>query len=390
MIDSPDSKRLRIGFLLDDSLDRPDGVQQWVLTAGGYLSRAGHSVNYFAGQTYRTDLPGLVSLGRLRSWRFNQNRGQSPGWVSRQRLAAAWAENPVDIVHLQAPYSPFLAHRFCRLLPPEVPIVASLHVLPANWLVGAGLYLLGRLLATSKRQVKLFTANSEATRQFYRRAWGIDSQLVYNPVKTSRFRQAKPRAWDDPDDRVNVVFLGRLVPRKGAEVLIEAVSHLPAGLKGRIRLQIGGRGPLRPALERRVREAGLAGQTNFLGFIDEADKPSFLAGADIVVLPSAGGESFGISLAEALATGRSLVLAGDNPGYRSILAEREELLFEAGQPEQLVAKLSDWLSRPRSDWQPSIDWGLKQVEKYDVDTAVGPQLEAIYQRLVDLFRQAPG
>ncbi len=382
MARSTPPRQLRVGFLIDDSLDRPDGVQQWVLAAGAYLAQAGHQVVYFAGQTRRTDLPGLVSLGQLRSWRFNQNRGQSPGWTSRRQLRTAWVNNPVDIVHLQAPYSPFLAHRFCRQLPPGVPVVASFHVLPANWWVAVGLRVLGGLVATSKRQVKLFTSNSEATREFYRRGWGVDSQLVYNPVKITQFRQAPARVWDSPADTVNIVFLGRLVPRKGAGILIEAASRLSPDLKRRLRLQIGGRGPQLDQLKVQARAVGLADQTKFWGFIAEADKPAFLAGADIIVLPATGGESFGISLVEALATGRALVLAGDNPGYRSILADRPELLFDPHQPDQLTAKLDSYLQQPRSHWQPLIDWGVRHVEAYDVDSAIGPQLEAIYQQLL--------
>ena len=373
-------KSLRVGFLLDDSLDRPDGVQQWVLAAGAYLTRAGHQVTYFAGQTARGDLDRLVSLGRLKNWCFNRNRGQSPSWISRAELRDAWTENPVDIVHLQAPYSPLLAHRFCRQLPPSVPIVASFHVLPANWLAGVGLRALGWAVASSKRRIGLFTGNSEATCQFYRRAWGVDSQLVYNPVEVGRFRAASPRVWPKSDGGINIVFLGRLVPRKGADILIEAADKLPSDLKRRVRLQIGGRGPLRQSLENQVRAAGLASQTKFWGFIDEADKPAFLAGAEVVVLPSTAGESFGISLVEALATGRSLVLAGDNPGYRSILADKPELLFDPNHPNQLADKLTDYLGRSRAGRQPLIDWGSQQVENYNVDTAIGPQLEAIYRR----------
>ena len=46
------------------------------------------------------------------------------------------------------------------------------------------------------------------------------------------------------------------------------------------------------------------------------------------VFPSSGGESFGIVLLEAMASGRSAVLAGNNPGYASVMAPRPDLLFD--------------------------------------------------------------
>ena len=377
------AKSLRVGFLIDDSLDRPDGVQQWVLAAGRYLTKAGHQVVYFAGQTERTDLPGLVSLGRLQSWRFNKNRGQSPGWVSGRKLRAAWQQNPVDIVHVQAPYSPFLAHRFIGQLAPEVPVMASFHVLPANRLAATGIKALGWLVRSSRQRVALFSSNSEATRDFYRQAWGVNSSMVYNPVDIDRFGRARPLSLGpNPGGPIQIVFLGRLVDRKGPGILLEAVGRLPESVKVKISLHIGGRGPLESKLRQQATGLGLAGITKFWGFIDEADKASFLAAADIIVLPATAGESFGISLVEALAGGRSLVLAGDNPGYRSILNDQPKLLFDTTRPDQLADLLVEFLAQPRAGWQPFIDWGLEKVQNYDIKRTIGPQLEDLYWRLI--------
>ena len=368
--------------MIDDSLDRPDGVQQWVLAAGRYLESAGYGVVYFAGQTKREDLPGLVSLGRLRSWRFNRNRGQSPGWVSRRKLKQAWRQNPVDIIHVQAPYSPFLAHRFINQLPASVPVMASFHVLPANVLAAVGIRILGWLVGRSRHRIALFSSNSQATAGFYRRSWGVSSQMVYNPVDVGHFARAEPMSLaPTAGGPVQVVFLGRLVERKGPAILIEAAGRLPQKTRSKISLHIGGRGPLAAKLRQRTADLGLTKQTKFWGFVDEAKKAPFLAAADIVVLPATSGESFGISLVEALASGRPLVLAGDNPGYRSILKGRPELLFDTSNPQVLADLLAEFLARPRSDWQPFIDWGLKRVVDYDINRAVGPQLEAIYRQL---------
>ncbi len=53
---------MKIGFVLDEGLDKPDGVQQYILTLGTWLSDAGHEVRYLVGQTSRTDIPGLHSI----------------------------------------------------------------------------------------------------------------------------------------------------------------------------------------------------------------------------------------------------------------------------------------------------------------------------------------
>ena len=49
-------KALKIGLVFDDSLDKPDGVQQYILSIGKWLTSQGHEVHYLVGQTKRTDI----------------------------------------------------------------------------------------------------------------------------------------------------------------------------------------------------------------------------------------------------------------------------------------------------------------------------------------------
>ena len=69
---------MKIGFVLDDTLDSTDGVQQYVLTLGKWLKDQGHDVHYLVGATKRRDIPGVHSLSRNMSVRFNGNRMSMP------------------------------------------------------------------------------------------------------------------------------------------------------------------------------------------------------------------------------------------------------------------------------------------------------------------------
>jgi phosphatidylinositol alpha-mannosyltransferase len=71
-------RKLKIGFVFDDSLDKPDGVQQYVLILGRWLATQGHDVHYLVGETKRTDLQNLYSLARNVNVKFNQNRMAIP------------------------------------------------------------------------------------------------------------------------------------------------------------------------------------------------------------------------------------------------------------------------------------------------------------------------
>ena len=70
--------KLCIGYLLDDTLDKPDGVQQYVLAVGEYFRAKGHDVHYLVADTHRTDIKNVHSLGRFVSLKFNGNSVRTP------------------------------------------------------------------------------------------------------------------------------------------------------------------------------------------------------------------------------------------------------------------------------------------------------------------------
>ena len=68
---------MKIGLVVDDGLDKPDGVQQFVLTLGKWLSENGHEVHYITSSTKRIDLPNLHALSKSLTVSFNGAQIQS-------------------------------------------------------------------------------------------------------------------------------------------------------------------------------------------------------------------------------------------------------------------------------------------------------------------------
>ncbi|HTH72515.1 MAG TPA: glycosyltransferase family 4 protein, partial [Candidatus Pristimantibacillus sp.] len=106
--------RLKIGLVLDDSLDKVDGVQQYVLIVGRWLTAQGHDVHYLVGETKRTDLPGMHSLARNVKVRFNKNRMAIPLPANLRAIRALLKREQFDVLHVQVPYSPALAGRIIK------------------------------------------------------------------------------------------------------------------------------------------------------------------------------------------------------------------------------------------------------------------------------------
>ena len=104
-----------------------------------------------------------------------------------------------------------------------------------------------------------------------------------------------------------------------------------------------------------------------------------MASADIVVYPSTGGESFGIVLIEAMAASRGAVLAGNNPGYASVMQPRPDSLFDPQDEDAFRNKLLAYLNSKKLR-DEARDWQMQYVNRYDV-SVVG-------QRLLEVFKKA--
>ncbi len=370
-------KKLKIGFVLDDGLDKPDGVQQYILTLGGWLRSQGHDVHYLVGQTRRTDIPGTHSMSRNINVRFNGNSLSMPLPTSGPRLRRFLRAEKFDVLHIQVPYSPFMGHKLIMGADRRrTAIIGTFHIAPSNRLVSIGNMALGIWLHRSLKRFDKMLSVSQAAADFAKDTFWIDSEISPNVIDYERFHQAKPLK-KYRDGRIVVLFLGRLVPRKGCMHLLEAVSEMAKRTDlPDFRVLICGGGPLESNLRRYIEHHELGDIVEMAGFVPEADKPRYYASADISVFPSNGGESFGIVLLEAMASGRAAILAGDNPGYRSVLVSRPELLVDPRDTRALGIRLAQYL-QDASQRKEIQKWGEGFTRTFDVDT-VGTRLLEIY------------
>jgi len=115
-------------------------------------------------------------------------------------------------------------------------------------------------------------------------------------------RAAVRRKLGLPPERPVLFTLRNLQPRMGLDNLFRAMDLLRARGADPL-LLVGGAGSLRPALETLVRDHGLEGHVELLGFVDEAELPLYYTAADAFVLPTRALEGFGLVTVESLACG---------------------------------------------------------------------------------------
>ena len=131
------------------------------------------------------------------------------------------------------------------------------------------------------------------------------------------------------------VSIGALIPRKGHDVVIDAVARLPG-----VVLQIAGEGPERGALQARIDGLGLHGRARLLGAVPHAALPTLLAAADVMALASSS-EGLANAWVEALASGVPIVIP-DAGGAREVVttpAAGRIVAREAGAFADAIAEL---------------------------------------------------
>lgn len=198
--------------------------------------------------------------------------------------------------------------------------------------------------------------------------------VISRGVDRSRFhridRQAARTSLGLPHDVPLLLWVGRMVPVKGLDVLVRAFADSEVQRSG-ARLFLVGDGPLRGRLERLARKLGVSNRITFVGSVAHADLPTWYAAADRVLLPSLS-EGVPNVLLEGLACG--------TPFLASDVGSIAELASDAGSllpPGDVTA----WVA------------GLRRVVRLSSSDVSLPEIADHTEsavRLATLLRQAAG
>jgi len=377
---------MKIGFVLDDSLDKPDGVQQYVLALGAWLRGEGHRVHFLVGETHRKDIENVHSLSKNISLNYNKNSVSIPLPAKKQKIINLLKREKFDVLHVQMPYSPMLAAKIINSAPPRTAIVGTFHIVPFSLRESLATRMLRQLIKKSLKRIDKIISVSLPAQKFARKSLRVKSVVIPNVVNIATMSRGK-RMYKFGGGKLNIIFLGRLVQRKGCMELLRAVEVLHS--KKRLwntRVVICGKGPLENDLKKYVHNHHLGTIVHFAGFINELDKPNYLASADIAVFPSLGGESFGIVLIEAMAAGADVVLAGNNSGYRSVMFNKPDQIVKPTDTADFAKSLQHYISNSAAR-QRAKRWQQTQIFQYDVKT-VGRQIEKLYEQIIAKKRRA--
>ncbi|MEE9268489.1 MAG: glycosyltransferase family 4 protein [Thermoplasmata archaeon] len=298
------------------------GVESHVMSISQELDRRGHALTVVTSSDDGAREEWIGGLRVLRS-RSLLTLFQTPVTLTMARDICAVE---ADLYHAHTP-SPLPAYFAARAAATTgVPLLITYHCdaeIGGPWgPTVLGLY--HRILEayTMERAAGIITT----TRTYAatsRAVWDQDTVTIPNPVDIARFHPDVPpgdiRARHGiPEDESLVLFVGRLVPHKGTEYLLRAMSGLPAHL-----LMVG-TGPREGLLRKMATLPALEGRVHFAGRVSSRELPQYYAACDLSILPSTSRlEAFGIAALEAMASGKPVIVS-DVPGVREVIEEGRE------------------------------------------------------------------
>ena len=332
---------MKIGIVTPYAYPMPGGVNDHVGSLYRVLRARGHDVRIITSShgLQKASEGDIIRVGKGFSVPFNGSMGTitlSPTYLAQVR--AILERERFDVLHYHEPFVPFLS---------LVTLTLSTSVNVGTFHAFGGLsisYEFGkRMLGHYAGKLHGRIAVSPAARHFISRYFPGEYKIVPNGVEPGRYQRAVPIA-RYRDGVPNILFVGRMEPRKGLIHLLRAFRKLQRdGV--RARLLLVGTGPG----EREARRYVLTRQLDdveFLGRVSEAQKAQLFKTADIYVSPATGRESFGIVLLEAMSAGAPIICS-DIHGYRGVVRrERDGILVEPGNADALAVSIRRLIDDP--------------------------------------------
>jgi glycosyltransferase involved in cell wall biosynthesis len=181
-----------------------------------------------------------------------------------------------------------------------------------------------------------------------------------------------------------ILFVGRLVEKKGLRTLLEAMPKVLAKHPA-IHLTVAGTGPLEGELRELARHLDISDKVNFLGMVKQTNLPDLYRKATLAVFPfvvakSGDQEGFGLVQVEAMGCWCPAI-AGDLPAIHDSITHGETgLLFSPGNPEKLAETILRTLNDPDLCIRLAREARKRAIEQFDWEV-VADKYAKLYKKL---------
>ncbi|HVS58882.1 MAG TPA: glycosyltransferase family 4 protein [Candidatus Saccharimonadales bacterium] len=368
---------MKIGLVCPYNIAKGGGVQEIVRALRLRLEQRGHEAWIITPRPRdvgNTDLTGVKLIGQATDFRSPlHTTTQLSASVEPEEVDNLLQQEKFDVLHFHEPWVPHLSRQI--LSRSDSVNIATFHAKVPETLMSRTV---AKVVTPYTRSVLKYlhelTAVSDAAAEYIGGLTDQPVTIIPNGIDLSVYTH---RAVAKPNNvgRKTIFYIGRLERRKGVKYLLRAYQMLSQDHDD-ISLVLAGDGPERAKLEAMASEMQLADVT-FLGHVSEEVKLQLLASSDVFCSAAIFGESFGIVLLEAMASGL-VTVAGDNSGYTSVMRDLGALsLVNPHDTTEFARRLELLLYQPdvRKLWK---NWALKYVKQFDYERVVD-QYEELYK-----------
>ena len=360
---------MKIGLICPYNIFKGGGVQECVLSLQSELIKRGHEVKIITPwpRSYKGDEPeNVIFMGASTDMKSPLHTTvQVSATGNRDRITEVLQTEKFDVLNFHEPWVPIISRQI--LAKSNAINIATFHAkMPDTRMSKTLEKVITPYTRSILKSLHCLTAVSDSAASYVKQLTKAPVTIIPNGIDLKKYHPKPSDKYDAP----TILYIGRLEKRKGLKYLLKAFSLVQESMT-EARLLIGGDGPDREKLEEMSRTLDLK-NVEFLGFVREEDKLNLLRSATVFCSPALYGESFGIVLLEAMASGTPIV-AGNNPGYQNVMQGRGELsIVDPLHTEDFARRLRLLLVDKglQKTWNA---WATEYVEQFD------------YPRIVDHY-----
>jgi phosphatidylinositol alpha-mannosyltransferase len=344
-------------------------VRNHILGLSEALRLLGHQVDIITPNAKGVvEIDGVHYIGKSRSTSSRSTKVDYSIVVGSEysKLHQILKSNQYDVIHYHNAWTPLLTWQILFLsFFKKNKNIATFHDTPKDGFIGK--YVVGKILMPFGAIIISMLMNaaisvSKSQSKYISGVFFKPLSTIPNGINLSLYSKSQKPMDEYADGKFNLVFMGRIEPRKGLEYALKAFESLKPKYRD-LRLIIAGDGDGRLEAQDYVEKKGLV-DVEFLGFVDEMTKYRLLNSADIYLAPALFGESFGIVLLEAMAAGIPMVGFG-NEGYNNVVEGEWQEYFPHPRNQLSFTQKIEKLYLDPAIRKKMVKWGKKEVEKYD-------------------------
>jgi len=371
-------KKLKIAIVFSSDPSQAGGVQEHIYNLTKELAKLGHKINIFGPENNKIPFINYHPIAKAVKLPVPNGNWSNITIKNNQKYKASQIleKEKFHIIHIHEPYIPFVNWDIFGNT--SATKVATFHTAWNNDsilnIVNPFLPLLKEIFSSYFKGV-IFVSKIVKRRWQYLCKHSVIQKIIHNGIDRTFFRPAKKAK----GKIINLLFVGRLVKRKGLIYLLKTLNKIVKDNLN-IRLTIVGDGPEKLESEKYVKENNLNKYVRFVGEILGKERINYYQEADIFCAPYID-EAFGITVLEALSCGIPVV-GFKNESFLEILKgyPYPELFVD----RKNIVKFSKVLKQLINDQQKRKiigEWGVSRVKDFDWINLAKKTEEFYYQVL---------